>query len=385
MNDKLERTHLFDWHVKHGDVIPFAGWEMPVRYSDIREEHMAVRNSIGIFDTSHMSRFIITGPQALEFLQTLTTNNVSKLKINGGQYTTCLNERGGIHDDLTLYRIGEEEYIWITNASNGPKIRDHLMKHSKKFKVNVKDKSREITMIAVQGPNALKLMNKMAGRDVSEYPRFSSYPVKLAGYDCFLCRTGYTGEDGVEILLIDTPFNDKGKKRAIAFWEELLTQGKEFDIQPCGLGSRDSTRLEAGFVLYGHELDEETSPIEAKIPYAVKFKVDPHYIGYDVAHHHKNEGGIRKTRIGLVMTDRGIPREHYPILHNGNPIGEVTSGGLSPTLSKGIALGYVTPDTVDVGDIVEVDIKGRMRKAEVTNWPFYNTDLYGASRAKYPN
>jgi aminomethyltransferase len=297
MNDKLERTHLYDWHVEQGDVIPFAGWEMPVRYSDIREEHMAVRNSIGIFDTSHMSRFIITGPQAIEFLQTLTTNNVSKLKINGGHYTTCLNESGGIHDDLTLYRIGEEKYIWITNASNGPKISDHLLKHSNNFNVEVKDKSREITMIAVQGPNALKLMNKMAGQDVSEYPRFSCYPVTLAGYDCYLCRTGYTGEDGVEILLLDTPFNDVGKKKAITFWEELLTQGKEFDVRPCGLGSRDSTRLEAGFVLYGHELDEDTSPIEAKIPYAVKFKVEPHYIGYDVARHHKKEGSIRKTRI----------------------------------------------------------------------------------------
>ena len=385
MNDILERTHLYDWHVKHGDVIPFAGWEMPVRYSDIREEHKAVRNSIGIFDTSHMSRFIITGPQSLEFLQTLTTNNIRKLKINGGQYSTCLNERGGIHDDLTLYKIGEEEYLWITNASNGQKIRDHLMKHVNNYKVNVKDKSREITMIAVQGPNALKLMNKMAGQDVSEYPRFSIYPIKLAGYDCYLCRTGYTGEDGVEILLLDTPYNDEGKKKALAFWEELLMQGKEFNTLPCGLGARDSTRLEAGFVLYGHELDEETSPIEAKIPYAVKFKVEPHYIGYDVVRHHKKEGGIRKTRIGLVMIDRGIPREHYPLLQNGTPIGEVTSGGLSPTLNKGIALGYVTPETVDIGDIVEVDIKGRMRKAEVTNWPFYNPEIYGASRSKHQN
>jgi aminomethyltransferase len=249
----------------------------------------------------------------------------------------------------------------------------------------VKDKSKEITMVAVQGPNALKLMNKMAGKDVSEYPRFSSYPVKLAGYDCYLCRTGYTGEDGVEILLLDTPFNEDGKKKAIAFWEELLNQGKEFDIKPCGLGARDSTRLEAGFVLYGHELDEETSPIEAKIPYAVKFKVEPHYIGYDVAKNHKKEGGIRKTRIGLVMIDRGIPREHYPILLNGKQIGEVTSGGLAPTIKKGIALGYTTPETVDIGDIVEVDIKGRLRKAKVTKWPFYDTELYGASRTMHPN
>ncbi len=385
MNDILERTHLYDWHVKHGDVIPFAGWEMPVRYTDIREEHMAVRNSIGMFDTSHMSRFVINGPQAAEFLQTLTTNNVSKLEVNGGQYTTCLNEKGGIHDDLTLYRVGEEEYIWITNAANGPKIKAHLLKHASDFKVEVKDKSREITMIAVQGPNALKLMNKMAGNDVSEYPRFSSYPVKLAGYDCYLCRTGYTGEDGVEILLLDTPLNEEGKKKAIAFWEEILKQGKEFDIQPCGLGARDSARLEAGFVLYGHELDEETSPIEAQIPYAVKFKVEPHYIGYDVVKYHKQEDGIRKIRIGLVMIDRGIPREHYPILKNGEPIGETTSGGLAPTLNKGIALGYVTPGVVDEGDIVEVDIKGRLRKAEVTKWPFFDTELYGASRTKHPN
>jgi len=385
MNEILQRTQLYDWHVKHGDVIPFAGWEMPVRYTDIREEHMAVRNSVGMWDTSHMSRFVIKGPQASEFLQTLTTNNVSKLSVNGGQYTTCLNEKGGIHDDLTLYRVGEEEYIWITNAANGPKIKAHLLKHADKFDVEVTDKSREITMIAVQGPNALKLMNKMAGQDVSEYSRFSSYTVKLAGYDTYLCRTGYTGEDGVEILLLDTPFDDAGKRKAIAFWEELLKQGEEFDIKPCGLGSRDSCRLEAGFVLYGHELDEDTSPIEAMIPYAVKFKVDPHYIGYDVVESHKKEGGVRKTRIGLVMIDRGIPREHYPILQNGEQIGEVTSGGLAPTINKGIALGYVAPETLEIGDVVEVDIKGRMRKAEVTKWPFFDTDLYGASRTKHPN
>ncbi|MFW9836943.1 MAG: glycine cleavage system aminomethyltransferase GcvT [Candidatus Thorarchaeota archaeon] len=380
MNDTLKRTHLYDWHVAHGDVIPFAGWEMPVRYTDIREEHMAVRDSIGMFDTSHMSRFVIKGPQSVEFLQKLTTNNVSKLEVNAGQYTTCLNERGGIHDDLTLYRVGEDEYIWITNAANGPKIKSHLQSHASRFDVEVADRSREIAMIAVQGPNALKLMNKLAGYDVSGYARFSSYRVKLADYDCYLCRTGYTGEDGVEILLVDTPFNDEGKKKAIAFWEELLTQGKEFNIKPCGLGARDSTRLEAGFVLYGHELDEETSPIEARIPYAVKFKVEPHYIGYDVVTHHKKEDGIRKTRIGLIMIDRGIPREQYPVLLNGEKIGEVTSGGLSPTLNKGIALAYVKPASVSDGDTVDIDIKGRMRRAEVTKWPFYDTDVYGSTR-----
>ncbi|MFX1607233.1 MAG: glycine cleavage system protein T, partial [Promethearchaeota archaeon] len=148
MNDTLKRTHLYAWHVEQGDVIPFAGWEMPVRYTDIREEHMAVRNSIGMFDTSHMSRFIISGPQATEFLQTLTTNNVRKLQVNEGQYTTCLNEKGGIHDDLTLYRVSEEDYIWITNAVNGPKIKSHLQNHASGFEVEVTDKTREITMIA---------------------------------------------------------------------------------------------------------------------------------------------------------------------------------------------------------------------------------------------
>ena len=382
MNEPLKRTHLYDWHVEHGDVIPFAGWEMPVRYTSIKEEHMAVRDSIGMFDTSHMSRYTIKGPQTIEFLQTLTTNNVRKLKVNGGQYTTCLNEKGGIHDDLTLYRVGEEEYIWITNAVNGPKIKSHLENHASSFEVEVADKSCEITMIAVQGPNALKLMNKMAGYDVSEYARFSSYRIKLAGYDCYLCRTGYTGEDGVEILLLDTPFNDEGKKKAIAFWEELLAQGKEYDIKPCGLGARDSTRLEAGFVLYGHELDEDTSPIEARIPYAVKFKVEPHYIGYDVVKHHKKEAGIRKTRIGLVMLDRGIPREEYPVLLKGAMIGKVSSGGLSPTQNKGIALAFVKPETVTTGDTVEIDIKGRMRKAEVVTWPFFDPTVYGASRTQ---
>ncbi len=382
MNDALKRTHLYDWHVKHGDVIPFAGWEMPVRYSDIREEHMAVRNDVGLFDTTHMSRFVITGPQAQVFLQTLTTNNVSTLKVNDGQYTTCLNEHGGTHDDLTLYRVGESEFIWITNASNGPKIHEHLMKHSVDYEVKVVDKSREITMIAVQGPKALSLIQKIADRDIGEYSRFSSYRVKLAGYDCYLCRTGYTGEDGVEILLLGTPFTDEGKLKAISFWDELLEKGKDYGVKPCGLGARDSLRLEAGFVLYGHELDEDTSPIEARIPYAVKFKVEPHYIGYDVVKQHKNEGGIRKTRIGLIMLDRGIPREHYPVLVDGEKIGETSSGGLSPILNKGIALAYVKPDSVTAGGVVEVDIKGRLRKAEISMWPFYDPMVYGGSRTQ---
>ncbi|TFG27362.1 glycine cleavage system aminomethyltransferase GcvT [Candidatus Thorarchaeota archaeon] len=379
MNDRLERTQLYDWHQEYGDVVPFAGWEMPVRYSDIREEHMAVRESVGIFDTSHMFRFFVKGSNASNFLQSVATNNVSNLEINDGQYTTCLNEAGGIHDDLMLYRISEDEYIWITNADNGPKIRDHLLKHSKDFDVEVLDKTKEIAMIAVQGPKALSLIGKMSGKDMDEFGRFTCNPLNIAGYDTFMCRTGYTGEAGAEILVLNCPFSEEGKKRAVGFWNELLSQGAEFDIKPCGLGARDSTRLEAGFVLYGHELDEETSPIEARIPYAVKFKVEPHYIGYDVVQSQKKEG-VKKTRIGFVMIDRGIPREKYPILFNGSIIGNTTSGGLSPIINKGIGMGYVTPDTVNDGDIIEIDIKGRRRRAEVTKWPFYDPDKYGETR-----
>jgi aminomethyltransferase len=380
MIDKLERTQLYDWHKEHGDVIPFAGWEMPVRYSDIRDEHMAVRDGVGVFDTSHMSRFFVRGSQATEFLQKMTTNNVSKLELNGGHYTTCLNEKGGIHDDLMLYRIGTDEYIWVTNAANGPKIKNHLLENSRPFNVEVLDKSSEIAMIAVQGPKALQLLSKMARVDLSEYKRFTCNPVTIAGYDTYLCRTGYTGEDGAELLVLNCPFTNEGKKRAIGFWEELLKQGTEFGIKPCGLGARDSTRLEAGLVLYGHELDEDTSPIEARIPYAVKFKVEPHYIGFDVVKNHK-DNGVKKTRIGFVMIDRGIPREHYAILCNSQIIGETTSGGVSPILNNGIGLGYVPPNLVNVGDIIEIDIKGRHRKARVTEWPFYDSQKYGLTRS----
>lgn len=379
MNDNLERTQLYDWHKEHGDVIPFAGWEMPVRYTDIREEHMAVRDSVGLFDVSHMLRLWIEGPDSVDFLQTVTTNNVSKLDINGGQYSTCVNENGGIFDDLMLYRIGEAEFIWVTNAANGAKIWAHLQKQAEKFDVKVTDRSKDVAMIAVQGPKALSLLGKMSGRDMSEFGRFTCNPLNIAGYETYLCRTGYTGEEGAEILVLNCPFSDEGKERAIGFWKALLKQGTEFGIKPCGLGARDSLRLEAGFVLYGHELDEETSPIEARIPYAVKFKVEPHYIGYDIVLRHKNEG-VKKTRIGFVMIDRGIPREKYPILFNGTPIGMTTSGGLSPILNKGFGLGYVPPDTVEVGDIIEIDIKGRLRKAEVAQWPFYNPEKYGETR-----
>lgn len=380
MNDKLERTQLYDWHKEHGDVIPFAGWEMPVRYTDIREEHMTVREAVGLFDTSHMARYFIKGTQVIDFLQTVTTNNVSKLSINGGHYTTCLNEHGGIHDDLMLYRIGEDEFIWVTNAANGPKIYKHLVEHSSKFDVKVIDRSKEIAMIAVQGPKALQLLSKMSGRNMNEFDRFTCHRIDIAGYDCFVARTGYTGEDGMEVMILDCPLTDEGKKHAIGFWEKLLTDGAEFGVKPCGLGARDSTRLEAGFVLYGHELDENTSPIEARIPYAVKFKVEPHYIGYDTVKRHKEEG-VSKTRIGFVMVDRGIPREHYPILFQDKAIGETSSGGLSPILGIGIGLGYVPPDKIAIDDIIEIDIKGRTRRARVVEWPFYDPERYGATRS----
>lgn len=234
-------------------------------------------------------------------------------------------------------------------------------------------------MIAVQGPNALALLGKMSGKSMDEFGRFTCNPLTIAGYNTYLCRTGYTGESGAEILVMDCSFSDEGKERAIGFWKELLDQGADFDIKPCGLGARDSTRLEAGFVLYGHELDEKTSPIEARIPYAVKFKVEPHYIGYDVVRSHKKEG-VKKTRIGFVMIDRGIPREKYPILFNGSEIGMTTSGGISPISNKGIGMGYVPPDTINAGDIIEIDIKGRHRRAEVTKWPFYDPEKYGETR-----
>jgi aminomethyltransferase len=381
MNAPLKRTQLYDWHKKHGDIVPFSGWEMPVRYTDIREEHMAVREGVGIFDTSHMFRFFIKGPQALEFLQTMTSNNVRKLDVNEGHYTTCLNEHGGIHDDLMLYRIDEQEYIWVTNAANGPKISDHLKKHSEEFDVKVEDRTNEITMIAVQGPKAMALLSTIAGRDLAEFNRFTCNLVSLSGNRVYVCRTGYTGEDGAELLLLDTPCNDEGKKRAIAFWELLLEQGRKFGVKPCGLGARDSTRLEAGLVLYGNDIDEQTSPIEARIPYAVKFKVDPHYIGYDELKRQK-EDGVTKTRIGLVMIDRGVPRDAYPVLFKGESIGRVSSGMMSPLLRNGIGLAYVKPGVVEEDDMIEVDIKGRLRKARVTKWPFYDPEKYGSARSQ---
>ncbi len=342
---------------------------------------MAVRDSVGIFDTSHMFRFIIKGSQALEFLQTMTSNNVRKLKVNGGHYTTCLNENGGIRDDLMLYRIGEQEYIWVTNADNGPKISTHLNQHAKNFDVEITDRTKNIAMIAVQGPKAMELISKIAGRDLSEYGRFTSNLVDFGGYSSYLCRTGYTGEDGAEILLLDTPSNDEGKKKAIAFWELLLNQGEEFGIKPCGLGARDSTRLEAGLVLYGNDIDEETSPLEAKIRYAVKFKVDPHYIGYDELKRQKEEG-VNKTRIGLFMIDRGVPRKDYTVLFKGQNIGKVSSGVMSPLLRNGIGLAYVKPGVVEEDDTIEIDIKGRLRKARVTKWPFFDSEKYGSTRSQ---
>ncbi len=373
-----QKTHLYEWHKAHGNIIPFAGWLMPVWYSKSIEEHMAVREHAGLFDTSHMGRFYISGKDAINFLQYITSNNVEKLNPHDVHYSTILNEHGGIRDDIMLYRVNEELFLLVCNASNKDKIWAWLNEHKNKFNVNLVDMSETIAMFAFQGPEAASVLDKISDTPVSSIKRFNIENRKLAGYSCYVSRTGYTGEDGFEIFILDAPKTTEGISKVTKLWEKILDVGKPKGVLPCGLGARDTLRLEAGLVLYGHEIEENITPLEARIRYAVKFK-KPDYIGKEALLKQKKEG-VKQVRVGLVLKERGIPREHYPIAINGKELGMTTSGNISPILKTGIAMGYLPKEYSEIGTEVEIKIHNKWKKAEIVMWPFYPEDKYGYKR-----
>lgn len=373
-----QKTHLYEWHKEHSNIIPFAGWLMPVWYSKSIDEHMAVREHAGLFDTSHMGRFYISGPDNIAFLQYVTSNNVEKLSYHDVQYSTILNEHGGIRDDIMLYRVDEELFLLVCNASNKDKIWKWLNEKKVQFNISLTDMSETIAMFALQGPLAAKVLDKISDNPVSSIKRFNIEKRSLDGIECFVSRTGYTGEDGFEIFILDAPKTDAGISKVVKLWEKILDTGKNYGVLPCGLGARDTLRLEAGLVLYDHEINEDITPLEARISYAVKFK-KPEYIGKEALLKQKKDG-IKQKRVGLILKERGIPREHYPIAIDGKEIGMTTSGNISPILKTGIAMGYLPKEYTELGTEVEIKIHNKWKKAEVVMWPFYPEDKYGYKR-----
>jgi aminomethyltransferase len=358
---KMKETALTSVHIALGaKMAEFAGYNMPISYSGINNEHLQVRKSIGVFDVSHMGEFILKGEKALDLIQLVTTNDASKLSDGKVQYSCLPNDNGGIVDDLLVYRIAEHEYLLVVNASNIEKDWNWISKHNT-FGVEMVNKSDDWSLLAVQGPDAAKILQTLTSEDLSQTPYYNFTIGKIAGVDnVIISNTGYTGAGGFELYIP----NADAKK----VWDAVFEAGKNYGILPCGLGCRDTLRLEKGFCLYGHDINDTTSPIEAGLGWITKFTKN-----FVQAAYHKNlkDTGVAKKLVGLEMIERGIPRQHYVLKDAaGNKIGEVTSGTQSPSLQKAIGMGYVASDFSEPGKEIFVEIRNQLVKAKVVKTPF---------------
>lgn len=357
----MKYVALNDVHVSLGaKMIEFAGFNMPVLYSNLIQEHNAVRNSVGVFDVSHMGEFVVTGEKALDLLQWVTSNDVSKLTDGKVQYSCLPNDKGGIVDDLLVYRFSENKYFLVVNAANIDKDWSWINQHNT-FGVTLENMSDKLSLLAVQGPNALKTIQKLTTVNLSEMEYYTFKTGSVAGIDdVIISNTGYTGAGGFELYVL----NRDVKK----LWDAIFEAGQEFNILPCGLGARDTLRLEKGFCLYGNDINDETSMIEAGLGWITKFTKP-----FIMSEYHKalKENGVQKKLVGFEMIERGIPRQHYAIKDaNGNTIGQVTSGTQSPTLNKAIGMGYVQTAYSKPDTEIYIEIRDKAIKAKVVKVPF---------------
>lgn len=356
----LKYIPLNDLHAKlGGKMVPFAGYNMPVRYSSDIEEHMAVRNGVGVFDVSHMGEFTVKGPQALDLIQRVTSNDASKLVDGQAQYSCLPNETGGIVDDLIVYKIKDNDYLIVVNASNIEKDWNWISKFNTKG-AEMKNISDDICLFAVQGPKAAGVLQKLTKTDLSTIKYYHFAIGEFAGVkDVVISNTGYTGAGGFEIYV--------NKQYAEKVWNDIFEAGKDENIKPIGLGARDTLRLEMGFCLYGNDIDDTTSPLEAGLGWITKFTKD---FTNSAAIKKQKEEGVSKKLVGFKMVDKGIPRHDYSIKDaTGNVIGKVTSGTMSPVLGIGIGLGYVATANAAVGSDIYIDVRGRALKAQVSKLP----------------
>ncbi len=371
----LRKTHIYKYHIEHGNVVDFGGFAMPVWYEGIIPEHKSVREACGIFDTSHMGRVFAEGPEVEKFLDYVDSNDIGALTDSKGVYGVMCKHDGGIVDDLIVYRRSLESFLVVYNAGNRAKDFAWLQKNTKGFKVKLSDMSDKMGMIAVQGPKATEILAKISATDPNTIERFHIAPLRVSGFDCLAARTGYTGEDGFEIFILDDPVGVPTK--SLKIWYDLVAA----DAKPCGLGSRDSLRLEAGLWLYGNDIDEATNPVEAGLKWVVKMK-KPYFNGKK-ALEGIIEKGITRTLLGIMLTERGIPRHGYEVYDGENKIGVVTSGGVAPILDASIALAYLPPEYKEPGKEVQVKIRANMVKGKIVkHHPFYDESKYGWKRVK---
>ncbi|MFW6089804.1 MAG: glycine cleavage system aminomethyltransferase GcvT [Gemmatimonadota bacterium] len=362
MSDDLQRTPLYDAHVKlGGKIVPFAGFAMPVQYpTGIRREHEAVRTAAGLFDVSHMGEFLVTGPDSTDYVSWITSNDPRALDIGDAQYSVMCHEGGGIIDDLLVYRLGEDRFRLVVNAANRGKDWEHCKAEAARFDVRLEDESDGVALIALQGPRAQEILAPLCTDPIDPIGFYQFRQGHVAGAPCVISRTGYTGEDGFELYL--------PAARATGVWEALLTAGAPAGLIPAGLGARDSLRLEMGYALYGNDLDDGTTPLEAGLGWLVKLNKGD-FIGRDALARQKQDGPARRLR-GFRLLERGFPRPGYDVLLGGEVRGRVRSGTLSPTLGDGIGTAYL-PSDAGPGTEIAVRIRDAAVPAEVVSPPFY--------------
>ena len=366
MNDPLKRTPLFETHRASGArIVPFAGWEMPVQYSGVVDEHRAVRERAGLFDVSHMGELWLRGPGALGVVDGLVTNDVAALPVGKALYTCACNERGTILDDLIIYRFGAEEVLVVCNAGNLEKMSAHFARAAA-GKCQFDDESAGTALLALQGPRALEVLRALEpSANILALGRFQLARGQVAGLDVLVARTGYTGEDGVELFVPNAV--------APELWSKIIAAGQTVGLLPIGLGARDTLRLEAALRLYGNDIDETTDPLEAGLGWVVKLE-GRQFLGRDALAERKRRGPSRKL-VGIEMIGRGIARHGYPIVAaDGSPIGTVTSGSPCPSLGKNLGLAYVPIALAELGSSVLVEIRGKQIEAKVVSIPFYKRE-----------
>ena len=358
----VKQTYLCAKHIElKAKMVDFAGWYMPVQYTSIIEEHKTVRENVGLFDVSHMGEVFIFGKDATKFLNSIVPQNIEKLDYEKAVYCQLPKENGGLIDDLIIYKIGIESYLVICNASRVDEDVNWFSINKKDMDVTIDNQSHNYSLLALQGPKAINLMTKM-GYQITDQKSFTIKPATIAGVKLLASRTGYTGEDGFELLFEN--------RYAPYLWDEILKQGQEFGIKPIGLGARDTLRLEAGLHLYGNDLDENTTSIEAGLSWSVPKDKQANYNGKDVITKQLSEG-VTKKLIGLEMLDKNIPRHGYDIYYKDEKIGTVTSGCVSPSTGKNIAMGYVknTPE-MTVDSVVQIMIREKLHDAKIVKRPF---------------
>lgn len=358
----MKNTALTDIHEQLGaKMVPFAGYNMPVSYEGVNAEHETVRKGVGVFDVSHMGEFLITGPKALELIQKVTSNDASKIQDNQAQYTYLPNETGGVVDDLIVYKFEDGKYLLVVNASNIDKDWEWISKHNT-MGAEMRNLSDDYSLLAIQGPKAIEAMQSLTSVDLSAIKFYHFKVADFAGIEhVIISATGYTGSGGFEIYCKNSEVEQ--------VWNRVFEAGKEFGIKPIGLAARDTLRLEMGFCLYGNDIDDSTSPLEAGLGWITKFNKD--FVNSEALKKEKEEG-VKNKLIGFELKERGIPRHDYKILDaDGNAIGHVTSGTMAPSLNKGIGMGYVTVEHSAPGTEIFIEIRNKPVAATIVKTPFY--------------